>query len=155
VSPAARTDDRVPAWAERLVRFLDDGLVLPGTNFRVGFDALIGLIPGVGDLFTSATALSLVWLAIQRDLPKAVIARMLLNLGIDALVGAVPLIGDVFDMVFKANRRNLTLLERYDQAPKQAGTRDTMFLVAAGVSVLLLLTIPFMLAILLVRLLLD
>ncbi|MFN2428164.1 MAG: DUF4112 domain-containing protein [Candidatus Binatia bacterium] len=148
-------DGKIPAWAERFVRFMDDGFVVPGTRFRVGFDALIGLIPGVGDLVTNATSLSLVWLAYQRELPRAVIGRMLVNLGVDALIGAVPLLGDLFDVVFKANRRNLNLLERYDKSPREAGARDGVFLVLVGVGALLLLTIPFMLAILLVRLLLD
>ena len=128
---------------------------MPGTNFRVGFDAVLGLIPGFGDLVTTASSLSLIWLAHQRGVPNAVLGRMLFNLGVDALIGAVPVLGDVFDVVFKANRRNLNLLERYDRSPKAAGRHNGVFLALAGVGVLLLLTIPFALAILLVRLLLD
>src|SRR5687767_11021067 len=108
-----RRNFAIPTWAEQLVRFLDDGFVVPGTSFRIGFDAIIGLIPGVGDLFTTTTSLSLVVLAYRLGISKAVLARMLINLGVDSLVGAVPLLGDLFDLTFKANRRNLTLLERH------------------------------------------
>jgi hypothetical protein len=146
---------RVPDWAERLVRFLDDGFVVPGTRFRVGFDAVIGLIPGVGDLVMTATSLSLVWLAWQRGVSKAVLGRMLVNLGVDALAGAVPVFGDVFDLVFKANRRNLTLLERYDRAPRQAEARDGAFLALVAIFIIAILTVPLVLAILIVRWLLG
>ena len=145
-------DDRLPQWAERLVLFLDDGLVVPGTNFRVGFDAILGLVPGVGDFVTTASSLSLIWLAQQRGVPKAVLARMLFNLGIDALIGAVPVLGDAFDLVFKANRRNLALLERYERSPKESAVHDAFFLVLIVIGVVLLLTVPFVLAMLIVEL---
>jgi len=148
-----RREDGIPSWAERLVLFLDDGFVIPRTNFRVGFDAVLGLIPGVGDFLTTASGLSLVWLAQQRGAPKAVVGRMMLNLGVDALVGAVPLVGDVFDVVFKANRRNLQLLQRYDRAPVAAARSDVLYLSLVVAGVVLLLTVPVVLAILIVRLL--
>jgi hypothetical protein len=155
-------DDRIPAWAERLVLFLDDGFVIPGTSFRVGFDAVLGLVPGIGDFVTSTSSLSLIWLAQQRGVPQTVLLRMLLNLGVDALIGAVPVLGDGFDVVFKANRRNLELLKRHDRTSQRiTGTRNdravnnTLFVVLVGVAVLLLLTVPIALAILIVRLLLD
>ncbi|HYC55540.1 MAG TPA: DUF4112 domain-containing protein [Candidatus Binatia bacterium] len=157
---SSRDDDRfatstVPAWAERLVRFLDDGFVVPGTTFRVGFDAILGLIPGVGDLLTTSTGLSLVYLAHQRGVSKAVLGRMLLNLGLDSMIGAIPVLGDLFDIVFKANRRNLTLLQRYDRAPRAAAAGDTIFLVLALLAAFAIMMVPFVLAVLLVRALLD
>lgn len=150
-----RGADPIPLWAEKLVRFLDDGFVVPGTSFRVGFDAVLGLIPGVGDFVTSASSLTLLWLAYERRLPKAVLARMFLNIGADALVGAIPVLGDLFDIVFKANRRNLRLLERYDSAPKEAATRDWAFLAMIAVGVLTLLTGPVFLALVLFRLVFE
>ncbi|HYD50914.1 MAG TPA: DUF4112 domain-containing protein [Terriglobales bacterium] len=140
----------IPHWAERLVRFLDDGLQVPGTTFRVGFDALLGLIPGIGDLITTTTGLSLVYLAQQRGVPKVVLARMMMNLGIDSLFGAIPVLGDAFDIVFKANRRNLTLLQRYDRAPVEAGVRDTIFVVLVVLGALVVVMVPFVVAVLLV-----
>jgi hypothetical protein len=135
-------DTAIPAWAEQLVRFMDDGFVIPGTSFRVGFDALIGLIPGVGDLVTTATSLSLIGLAHRRGLPKAVLARMILNLGIDSLVGAIPVLGDVFDVTFKANRRNLTLLQRHDRDARRASARDRLFLALAALGAITALVAP-------------
>lgn len=153
--PPGSGDQGIPAWAERLVLFLDDGFEIPGTTFRIGFDAIIGLVPGVGDLLTTASSLSLVWLAEQRRLPRSVVTRMLVNLGVDSLVGSIPLLGDMFDVVFKANRRNLELLQRYDAAPKQAARKDAAFFGLVIVGVILLLTVPITIAFLIVRLILD
>src|SRR5688572_22295600 len=84
---SARTPSRspagdIPSWAERLVLFLDDGFEVPGTKFRVGFDAVLGLIPGVGDLVMTVSSLSMLWLAFERGASKPVIARMLVNIGV-------------------------------------------------------------------------
>lgn len=141
----------IPAWAERFVLFLDDGFVVPGTSFRVGFDAILGLVPVAGDFVTTASSLALLWLAYQRGAPKAVFGRMLVNIGIDALTGAVPFLGDVFDVVFKANRRNLELLRRYDRDPVRANRIDIAFLLTILATVLALMTIPLVLAIAIVR----
>ncbi|MEY4515251.1 MAG: hypothetical protein RLZZ450_7373 [Pseudomonadota bacterium] len=112
-----RTD--APHWAERLVRFLDDGIVVPGTGYRIGVDGLLGmLVPVLGDATTAAGSLSLFWLAVQRGVPRSVLARMALNVGLDALIGSVPVVGDLFDFVWKANRRNLSLIERATRQPQ-------------------------------------
>jgi len=103
-----------PAWAERLVRMLDDGLRIPGTQLRFGLDGLLGfLLPELGDLIGAVCSLSLVWLALKQRVPARILGRMLLNIAIDALVGAIPVLGDLFDLTFKANRRNLNLLEAH------------------------------------------
>jgi hypothetical protein len=78
---------------------------------RFGFDALIGLVPGIGDAVTTALSLYIVHEARQLGAPRHVIARMLANVMIDGLVGAVPLVGDAFDVVWRANRRNMRLLQ--------------------------------------------
>ena len=153
-SRRARPDD-IPEWAERLVLFMDDGYVIPGTGFRVGFDAIVGLVPGIGDFVTTAISLSLVWLAHQRGASHSVIARMLVNLGIDAMVGAVPVVGDVFDVAYKANRRNLELLQRYDKAPKEARRKDAAFVAMVVAGIIVLLTVPITLAILIVKFVTD
>jgi hypothetical protein len=98
---------------EALANLLDSALVVPGTNIRFGLDAAIGLIPGIGDLITTATALYIVHEARQLGAPKWLIARMVGNVAIDGLVGAVPLVGDVFDTLWRANRRNVELLRRH------------------------------------------
>src|SRR5687768_17430190 len=100
-----------------LTRILDEAFTVPGTRFRFGLDALIGLIPGFGDLTGAAMTGFTIITAYRMGVPGSVLLNMVLNLGIDALVGAVPLIGDIFDFGFKANRRNLDFLERYVQRP--------------------------------------
>jgi hypothetical protein len=99
------------ARIDALATLLDTAFILPGTNVRFGFDALIGLVPGIGDAVTTALSLYIVHEARQLGAPRHVIARMLANVMIDGLVGAVPLVGDAFDVVWRANRRNMRLLQ--------------------------------------------
>jgi hypothetical protein len=101
------------AEMEVLTRLLDDRFRIPGTSIRFGLDGLIGLVPGVGDVATTAVSLYLVYRARALGAPKAVLARMIVNILADTAVGAIPLLGDIFDVAFKANRRNLDLLCRH------------------------------------------
>jgi len=108
-----------PSRRERIARLdvlanlLDTALLIPGTNIRFGFDALIGLVPGIGDAVTTLISLYIVHEARQRGAPPHLIARMLGNVAIDGIVGAVPLVGDAFDVFWRANRRNVKLLRDY------------------------------------------
>jgi len=91
---------------------------------KYGLDPLIGLIPGIGDVIGAAFGLYIVSIAARRGLSKAVIARMLLHLGIDMVVGALPVIGDIADFYYKANEKNLALLEeRLGEGKADAMTR--------------------------------
>lgn len=98
---------------ERLTQFLDEAFRIPGTNIRVGWDMLIGLVPGIGDVATAAMSAYLIHQARQAGASKWVIARMMGNVGLDLAVGAIPLLGDTFDLFFKSNRRNARLLKRH------------------------------------------
>jgi hypothetical protein len=98
---------------ETLAHWFDDRYRVPGTRFRVGLDGILGLIPGVGDLLTNTITAYVVYEAWRLGIPTSTLARMLANLGIDTVVGAVPLVGDLFDFGFKANRRNVRLLQRH------------------------------------------
>jgi hypothetical protein len=98
---------------DQLAYWLDDRFRVPGTNFRVGLDGLVGLIPGVGDVATNAITGYIVYRAWRLGVPPSLIVRMLSNLGIDFVVGLVPLVGDLFDIGYKANRRNAHLLRRH------------------------------------------
>jgi hypothetical protein len=95
---------------ERLSILLDTALMIPGTNFRFGADALIGLFPGIGDAITTALAGYIVYEAHRLGAPRRIIARMIANVALDGVMGAVPLAGDVLDVMFRANRRNMRLL---------------------------------------------
>ncbi len=141
---------RIPAWAERWVRLLDDGFRVPGTEYRVGLDGIIGLLfPAAGDALSAVSALSLFYLAYQRGVPYRVLARMLLNVGLDALIGAVPVLGDLFDFAWKANRRNLILIERAttsDRRAERGGIADRLVLGLILVALAGLLLLPLALS---------
>lgn len=98
------------AALERLARLLDSAVRIPGTNVRVGLDALIGLIAGVGDTATALVSGVFILAAIRAGAPKRVIAEMAANILLDWLIGAIPIAGDIFDVAFRANARNLALL---------------------------------------------
>lgn len=109
---AGSTPEQVMARLELLAHILDTAIVLPG-NRRIGLDAIVGLIPVIGDVVTTAISSYIVWEARRLGAPRWLIARMAANVAIDGVVGAVPLVGDLFDAAFKANRRNVVLLRRH------------------------------------------
>ena len=92
---------------------LDDSLPLPGTDRRIGLDPLIGLVPVAGDTVTVALSLYIVAEGANLGVPRDVLTRMLLNVAIDAGIGFIPVIGDIFDATWKANQRNVDLIERH------------------------------------------
>ena len=141
--------------ARALTRLLDDSIRIPGTNFRIGLDPILGLIPGAGDLVGGAMSAYLLLVAQRAGAPTSVLLRMLGNLAVDSLVGAVPFLGDLFDAGFKANRRNLGLIERYVDRP--ASTRQaSRGVVLVALAVVLLITVGAVtIAIWLLRLLLS
>lgn len=103
------------ARLEALANLLDVAFILPGTNIRYGIDGLIGLIPVIGDLITTAISLWLVREARALGAPWHITARMLANVAVDGAVGMVPFAGDAFDVMFRANVRNVRLLKRWMQ----------------------------------------
>ncbi len=113
--PASTGDDggRDIEHLRRLADLLDTKWTIPGTGVRIGLDPLIGLVPGIGDATSLGLSGYLVYRAHRLGVPKRTKLRMLWNLALDALLGSIPLVGDLFDLVFRANRRNLALLERH------------------------------------------
>lgn len=112
-------NSRSSSRAERIARLdalatlLDTAILIPGTNVRFGLDALIGLVPGIGDTITTLLSLYIVREARALGAPRHVIMRMLGNVALDSVVGVVPLAGDVFDVMWRANRRNMALLREW------------------------------------------
>ena len=136
-------DDRA-ANLETMRRYawiLDSLFELPVVKVRVGLDAIAGLVPGLGDLTTPVFSAYLLLQAFRMRVPKVVLMRMVFNVALDALVGLVPILGDLFDICFKANMRNMALVERYAD-PFQKPTRGdyvfvwVMLAVIAGLAVL-------------------
>jgi hypothetical protein len=95
----------------RLAWMVDAAFRLPGTRFRFGLNSLIGLTPAAGDAVLAAVSLYIVYEAHALGLPKHKLTKMLANVGVETIAGAVPLLGDLFDMTFKANLRNLAIIE--------------------------------------------
>lgn len=103
----------------KLASWLDDRYLIPGTDWRVGYDSIIGLIPGIGDTLTSSLGLYIVYEAKRLNVPNWVLARMLWYLAVDAVVGSVPVLGDFFDMKYKANRKNVRVLLNHLEDKKE------------------------------------
>jgi hypothetical protein len=119
---------------------MDEVVRVPGTSFRIGLDGLLGLIPGVGDLTGGLLSTWFLVAAARLGAPPSVLARMGLNIGLDALTGAVPLLGDLFDFAWKANRKNLALLEHHLTDPR-AARRSSRTVVVGTVAFVLVTTL--------------
>ena len=120
---------------------LDSVFRVPGTNIRFGLDAIVGLIPGIGDISTPVFAALLLLQAVRMRLPVVVQARMVLNAAIDMLVGLLPIVGDLVDVGWKANLRNLALLERHARPGVLPSRADyTFVMICVGVLALIAIT---------------
>ena len=128
-----------------LQRFLEEAFRIPGTRFRFGWDALIGLVPWAGDLVTALMGAIILVAAHRRRVPAVVQIRMLFNLAIDLAIGVVPIAGDVADVFWKANTRNLALIERHAASPLEATAGDWWFVTGVVGLVALMAALPLML----------
>lgn len=113
----------------RYAVLLDSQFRVPGTNIRFGLDAIVGLIPGIGDISTPIFAGLLLLQGVRLRLPLVVQARMVLNAAIDMALGFVPVLGDLADIGFKANLRNLALLERHSTRGVPPSQSDYIFVI--------------------------
>ncbi len=120
-----------------LATALDAKFRIPFTPIRFGWDAIIGLIPGIGDAAGGLIGAYGLWVGTRLGAPLVVLARMLANLLIDIAAGAFPLLGDMFDVAWRGNLRNLALLERWVEQPRQTRQRSVMLF--AGLVGLLLI----------------
>ncbi len=118
-SVARQTSDYAARIARlrRLAWALDARFGIPGTRFRFGLNSLLGLAPAVGDVLLALVSLYIVWEARQLGAPTSVLGRMIVNISVEVVGGAVPLVGDLFDVVFKANLRNIALLDDWLKRP--------------------------------------
>ena len=117
-----------------MVRLLDDGLRIPGTNIGVGLDAILGFVfPTLGDAVTGLASVSLLVLAFRMGVPRVVILRMVMNIAADTLLGSIPLFGDAFDLFWRANRQNMDLIERYDHEPERKPSAVDYLIVGLGI----------------------
>jgi len=127
-----------------IARLFDQAFAVPGTKWRFGIDALFGLVPGLGDIIGALVAVYALHVARTLRAPGAIQLHMLGNIAVDAIVGTVPLVGDLFDFVFKAQTRNLALLDAWVGAPEPTATRSRrglLLLPIAVLTVFILLTV--------------
>jgi hypothetical protein len=138
-------NDRALVALRKYAVLLDSAFQVPGTKMRFGLDPLVGLIPGAGDILTGFFSVMIVVHAVRLRIPKVVIGRMLVNSGLDMLAGFVPLIGDLFDAGFKANLRNLALLERHAQTAARPSRSDYLFVFGCIALLAALVVVPLLL----------
>jgi NAD/NADP transhydrogenase beta subunit len=105
-----------------LAKLMDSQFSVPGTKMRFGLDGVLGLIPGLGDLSTFAVSGYLVFLMASNGASGFVLARMILNVLLDVTIGAIPFVGDLFDFAFKANSRNMKLMQEHYQEGRHNGS---------------------------------
>jgi len=131
---------------KHIARLLDSAFVLPGTDVRIGLDPLLGLVPGLGDLASPLFAIAMLWQSRDLGIPRVVQLRMVFNVAIDALVGLLPIAGDIFDFAWKANDRNMVLLERHAYEQRRPSAGDWIFVVGLIALIVVIAAVPFLLA---------
>lgn len=127
----------------RLAWLLDNSIPLPGTRFRIGLDAIVGLLPGLGDLIGVLLSSYIVREAARIGTPPSVLVRMAFNVAVEGIVGLIPVLGDVFDAAWKANQRNLALLDAHLRDPRGTVRSSRAFvamLVAAMIAFIVIIT---------------
>jgi hypothetical protein len=122
-----------------MTRLLDSAIRVPGTRYRFGIDAIIGLVPGIGDAIGAIFSAFIVFQAARLGVSTPTLIRMMGNVALDTIVGEIPLLGDLFDAGWKANVRNMALLEAHLQRPVSTarGSRRVLLLLGLGLLVLL------------------
>lgn len=123
----------------RLADLFDNEFRIPGTRWRFGIDAILGLVPGAGDVAGALFALYGLWVANLVGAPASVQARMVLQVAVDVLAGMVPVVGDIFDIAFKAHVRNRRLLDGWLASPTRVRRQSKAWLVALPVGAFVVL----------------
>ncbi len=112
---------------ESLSKYLDNWIKIPVVGWRFGLDALIGLVPNVGDTVTSLASFYILFSGVRYGVPKITLLRMAFNIGLDYVVGAIPFLGDAFDFFWKANKQNMDLIRERGRGKGKGTTSDYLF----------------------------
>ncbi len=128
---------------ETLSTYLDGIFRVPGTGWKFGLDALIGLVPNVGDMATSLASFYILIAGVRYGVPKITLLRMAFNIGLDYVVGAIPFLGDALDFVWKANKQNMDLIRTRGTGKGEGTTSDYLFVgvIIVGLIALLIASI--------------
>ena len=133
----------VEASLDQLSRWMDGLFRIPGLGWRFGLDAIVGLVPGVGDTLTTMVSFYILAAGVRYRVPKVTLLRMGLNTGIDYVLGAIPLVGDLFDVAWKSNQMNIELLRRRATVSKEEASKgrlsDWLFVGLIGLALIALL----------------
>ncbi len=129
----------------KLSHFLDNAIPIPGTPYRIGLDPILGLFPAGGDIAAALLSGYIIYSAAQIGLPRETLVRMVTNILIDVFAGMVPLLGDLIDVTWKANVKNVELLESHLNVPQESKKADGwfVFLLLAGLFLVVLLVATF------------
>ena len=112
---------------ENLSRYLDDWIRIPVVGWRFGLDAIIGLVPNVGDSITALASFYILIAGVRYGVPKITLLRMAFNIGLDYVIGSIPVIGDAFDFVWKSNKKNMNLLRERATGQDKGTASDYLF----------------------------
>jgi hypothetical protein len=129
----------------RMSRLLDSAMTVPGTSIRFGLDPILGLFPGLGDFVSPLFTIGLLWQARELGIPRVVQLRMIGNVAIDTLIGIVPMIGDLFDVAWRANDRNMALLDRHAHEEHPASRGDWAFVLLMMAILAVIALVPLLL----------
>lgn len=122
-----------------LSRILDNSIAIPGTSYRIGIDPILGLIPGIGDYLGAGFSVYIVLQAARLGASKATISRMALNIILETVLGTIPFLGDIFDASWKANLKNMSLLEEHLQIPQTRKRVDMWFIFVIMLAIIIVL----------------
>lgn len=135
----------------RLSHLLDNAIPIPGTPWRFGLDPVLGLLPGAGDFLGTAFSAYIVLEAARIGIPRSLLGQMVINILLDTVIGSVPVVGDIADATWKANAKNLELLETYWDSPQPEKQTDWFFLVWLLLGLLIVVTIIATLSLLVIK----
>ncbi|WP_298612215.1 DUF4112 domain-containing protein [uncultured Thiothrix sp.] len=135
----SNTNELLSKKLDKLAWLLDNSIKIPGTSWKIGLDGLLGLIPGIGDLAAGSLSTYILYQAVKLKVPKAILARMTLNILLESVIGVIPVLGDLFDFIFKANQRNVDLMRQYVLNPKETTQRSTLAVVGVIVALFLVM----------------
>lgn len=136
------SNEQLSKKLDNLAWLLDSSIKIPGTSWKIGLDGILGLIPGVGDLAAGGLSTYILYQAVKLKVPKAVLARMALNVLLESVIGVIPIVGDLFDFIFKANQRNVNLMRKYVLNPRDTTRQSTLTLI--GLLVFFFVVLGFM-----------
>jgi len=140
ISRKQRSEVEIEKGLDDLSRYLDGLFRVPGTGWRFGLDAIIGLIPNVGDTLTSLASFYILFAGVRYGVPKITLLRMAFNIGLDYLVGSIPVVGDAFDFFWKSNQKNMDLIRSRATGKGEGRTSDYIFIFGLiGLLILLLI----------------